>query len=106
MGPATSEAPGRARFSSFSMEELPQMDLTCLGDVGTMSLAGDWTTCGNKGLPLQQRRRQFRRDSEPLVLEKFEGPVKQEVFALLSSSLPDPESYRHRTLARDASGRA
>jgi len=26
-GAATSEAPGRARFSSFSMEELPQMDL-------------------------------------------------------------------------------
>jgi len=26
-GAATSEAPGRAQFSSFSMEELPQMDL-------------------------------------------------------------------------------
>ena len=49
-----------------------------------MSLPSNWMTCGDKGMPLQQRRGQFRRDSEPLVLKKFDawrqGLRRSEIF--------------------------
>lgn len=78
LGKATlSREQTRAEFSSLSMEDLPPLDLRDLQDLkddpalATMSLPPNFmSTCR---APLQRRRGQFRRNSDPLVLEKTDA---------------------------------
>ncbi|CAK9082725.1 unnamed protein product [Durusdinium trenchii] len=121
----------REHLVSKSMGELPSLELEALVDVnefvtatirelpslsfdlddddfatGTWSV-GDVAVRSKKGYKgsLQRRRRLFRRDSDPLALEKLQESLKEPVkegqapkpgsFDLLFSNHPDPESRRH-----------
>lgn len=70
LGKATlsSDVPSRAQLSSLSMDDLPPLEDPVLA---TMSLPADFMS--TRRAPLQRRRGQFRRNSDPLVLEKSDA---------------------------------